>query len=216
MAFAVSNITLSTSPAGAACTVTVPSGSNHAALVVVAQRDLTVTGLTCSQGGATVTQHIAPESSPVTGSETRAFRVTGLSAGSATFTPTGSGAGGQCGTSVVVFDDVDQATPLTTGSIEDNQAATVTATIGTANTGMVAVVVRESLATDNTFSSGTLRDGPDGPGGYGSYFAIATRDRAGATTDIVWTNSAGACYTAVAFNPAAGGSARLRPYFITG
>ncbi len=101
--FAVAGSNAAATPAAASVTLTIPAGTNHAAFVSVFVADATVTGLTCSQGGATVT--------PVVDSFVKTYHVTGLTPGSVTFTPTGSGTG-DVATTVTVASNVDQADPV--------------------------------------------------------------------------------------------------------
>ena len=198
--FAVAGQESGSSLADGAVTVTIPSGSNHAAWVQCWFNDMTVSGLTCSQGGATVTTHAS-------GTGYIAFRVTGLSAGSATFTPTGTGSN-DISVAVIVADGVDQATPLGTLTEEAvASATTTTASVTTPDGAMAACAFRTGFTTW-TIDAGTQRGTVEGPSGYNQYTYLATRDRVGATTDITATVSFNLGRQAyVAFLEAAGGTA---------
>jgi hypothetical protein len=161
-------------------TVTIPAGSNHAALVQVWFTDMTVSGLTCSQGSATVTQHASAAG-------TIAFRVTGLSAGEAIFTPTGSGSN-DITTVAIVSADTDQTTPVAeyTEEAVNNAVNQDTESVTTALDSM-AVCIWRGQATW-TIVTGDQRGTVSGPAGYNSYSLCATRARQGATTDLTVQN----------------------------
>jgi hypothetical protein len=170
-----------------AATATIAAGSNISAVVSVVYEDLTHTGITCSQGGATVSSGSATS---LVRNEV-IYRVIGLSAGSVTFTGTGSGSG-SINIVALVFSDAVQDLSTGFGTI-----ASAYETLGSPSTLAVATTDADDLVASFLWSgggaggpatagSGTLR-ATTGPAGYGHYEYGATFTRTGATTTTDWT-----------------------------
>jgi hypothetical protein len=175
------------SAATLAASGTIAAGSNISAVVSVVYEDLTHTGLTCSQGGATVS---AGSATSLVRNEV-IYRVIGLSAGSVSFTGTGSGSGSINIVAIVLNDAVQD---LTTGfgAIATDYQTTGSPGALSVSTGDADDLVAAFLWSGGgaggppTAGSGTLR-ASTGPAGYGHYAYGATFTRAGATTTTDWT-----------------------------
>lgn len=172
---------------GTAASGTIAAGSNISAAVAVFPEDVTLTGLTCSQGGATV-------GTPVTGTASRAFSVypvVGLSAGSCTFTPTGSGSGSLAIVAIICSDAVQVVGSLlnTLASTEDTDGSPAALSVSTPNTDDLMLswlFTAGGSGAPVTAGSGTLR-ASSAATGYGHYLYGATFTRAGTTTTADWT-----------------------------
>jgi hypothetical protein len=190
------------SSGGGAVNVTIPSASNIAALMVWYYEDA---------GGSAGNAPSVPGGSSASLVDSpswyragRAYIVTGLSAGSNTFTPPASGGSQWC--AVVVFGDVDQTTPVgdyanaayTTGN-------TITRSTPNSNEEVVLFVGAPVADVSGSAGSGSTLRGETSNASYGGSCAVASIAASGSSTNISMTASGGVWQFSCALNTAAGG-----------
>lgn len=201
---------------GGAITVTIPAGSNHAALMAWWHEDA---------GGSAGNAPTVPGGATVLGTavftgtlgfrDFAAYAITGLSAGSATFTPPASG--GSQGCILIVASDVDQTTPFraTADGVSGDDWAPATspllniATDGDNDLGTLVLYNPTAELPDMAGASGSTLRTSNGPADYGGYIYALTAPREGATTDMEasYTGANGSSGLAVAFVATAGAAA---------
>lgn len=210
---------------GGAISVTIPAGSNHAALMVWWGEDAggTARNAPSVPGGATVS---SADLFTLSFRDAVAYHITGLSAGSATFTPPSSS--GSQGAILIVASDVDQTTPLrgtrVIGAAGDDWSPNNAPSLTVDTTGdddLCVMVLMNPTATlpDLAGASGSTLRATSGPSSYGGYTYGLTAPREGATTAIeaTYTTTVGSAAYAVAFQAAVGGGgssvpAQMRSY----
>lgn len=198
-------LTFGGSANGGAVTVTIPSASNIGALMVWYYEDAggSAGNAPTVPGGATATL----VSSPTFFRAGRAYVVTGLSAGSNTFTPPASGGSQWC--VVVVFGDVDQTTPtgantgagasyfsgsninLSTPNVDDECLLFVGSPTGNPS----------GAATGGSTLIGTISVSAS----YGGRVSVVRKTATGSSTDIAMTATGSAWSYGVVLNTDAGG-----------
>lgn len=178
-------LTFGGSANGGAVTITIPSASNIAALMVWYYEDAggSAGNAPTVPGGATATL----VDSPTFFRSGRAYIVTGLSAGSNTFTPPASGGSQWC--VVVAYGDVDQTSP--TGD-SDSQGYT-SGTDRTLSTPNVDDECLLFVGSPTTNPSGTGADGSTTIGtigvsaSYGGRVSVVRKTATGSSTPIRMT-----------------------------
>ena len=181
-AFAVAG----TSVNGAAVTVTIPSGSNLGAVMTWFYEDGGGAGAPSVPGGATATSI----GTPAYYRSGAAYRITGLSAGSATFTPPSSGGSQAC--IVVVFSGMDTTGDTDTGStFAPFGFTTPELTLDTGGTDdmVVMFVANPTTAVTLAGAGGSTVRGESAGAAYGGTIGAVTRARSGATTLIQGTTA---------------------------